>query len=243
MSNLEAKKIAPATGTTVTLGAAGDAVTVAATALKTNTIKDAGGNTIFTSDGSGTLSSVNGALKGGLKFISTQTFSNVASVAFTSGIDSTYNEYMFVFSEIHPDTDNNIWWFQASTDGGSTYGVTCTTTLFAAVHDEDGDPYGLAYAAGDDRANSTSYIYLAAGGVGGAADECLAGTLNLFNLSSTTYVKNFYARTNNYYVSNYSKDTYVGGYFDTTSAINAFQFQMGGGGTVDGTISLYGTGY
>ena len=41
MSSLEAKKIAPATGTTVTLGAAGDTVGVSATALKTNTIKDA----------------------------------------------------------------------------------------------------------------------------------------------------------------------------------------------------------
>ena len=51
MSSLEAKKIAPATGTTVTLGAAGDTVDVSANALKTNTIKDAGGNTIFTSDG------------------------------------------------------------------------------------------------------------------------------------------------------------------------------------------------
>ena len=60
MSNLEAKKLAPATGTTVTLGAAGDAVEVASSAtLKTNTIKDAGGNTLFTSDGSGTITSIN----------------------------------------------------------------------------------------------------------------------------------------------------------------------------------------
>ena len=57
MSSLEAKKITPATGTTVTLGAAGDAVTApAGVTVKTNTVKDAGGNTIFTSDGSGTLS-------------------------------------------------------------------------------------------------------------------------------------------------------------------------------------------
>ena len=74
MSNLEAKKIAGATGTTVTLGAAGDAVTVAASALKTNTVKDAGGNTLFTSNGSGTFSSVNSAFKGGLIFISSVLF-------------------------------------------------------------------------------------------------------------------------------------------------------------------------
>ena len=88
MSSLEAKKITPATGTTVTLGAAGDTVGVSATALKTNTIKDAGGNTILTSDGSGTLSSVNSAFKGGLNFISSQTASGSVTLSFTSGIDS-----------------------------------------------------------------------------------------------------------------------------------------------------------
>ena len=56
MSILEAKTIEPATATTVTLGAAGETVAIAASQLKTNTIKDAGGNTLLTSDGSGTLS-------------------------------------------------------------------------------------------------------------------------------------------------------------------------------------------
>ena len=99
MSNLEAKKIAPATGTTVTLGAAGDTVTVAASALKTNTVKDAGGNTLFTSNGSGTLSSVNSAFKGGLIFISSQTASGSSGIAFTTGIDNTYKEYVFYFTK------------------------------------------------------------------------------------------------------------------------------------------------
>ncbi len=60
MSTLETKKIEPLSGTSVTLGAAGDAVTMpAGVTVKTNTVKDAGGNTLWTSDGSGTLSSVN----------------------------------------------------------------------------------------------------------------------------------------------------------------------------------------
>ena len=43
----------------LTLGASGDNVIIPAGAtLKTNTLKDSGGNTIFTSDGSGTLSNV-----------------------------------------------------------------------------------------------------------------------------------------------------------------------------------------
>jgi len=93
MSTLETKKIEPLSGTSVTLGAAGDAVTMpAGVTVKTNTVKDAGGNTLWTSDGSGTVSSVNSGLAGGMVFISSATASSSASVEFTSGIDSTYDE-------------------------------------------------------------------------------------------------------------------------------------------------------
>ena len=56
MSTLKAHNIEPATGTDVALGAAGDSITVSGDSLKLNTFKDAGGNTLFTSNGSGTLS-------------------------------------------------------------------------------------------------------------------------------------------------------------------------------------------
>ncbi len=106
MSTLETKKIEPLSGTSVTLGAAGDAVTMpAGVTVKTNTVKDAGGNTIWTSDGSGTVSSVNSALQGNMVFISSQTASSSSSVSFTSGIDSTYDEYVFMFTNINPATD------------------------------------------------------------------------------------------------------------------------------------------
>ena len=63
MSTVETRKFEPYTGTALNLGASGDAVTLpAGVTLKTNTIKDSGGNTIFTSNGSGTLSSVNSSL-------------------------------------------------------------------------------------------------------------------------------------------------------------------------------------
>jgi hypothetical protein len=39
---------------------------------------------------------------GGLVLLSTQTASASASISFTTGIDSTYKEYMFIFNNIHP---------------------------------------------------------------------------------------------------------------------------------------------
>ena len=239
MSNLEAKKIAPATGTTVTLGAAGDAVTVAATALKTNTIKDAGGNTILTSDGSGTLSSVNSALKGGLNFISSQTASGSATLSFTSGIDSTYNEYVFFLTEINPATNDANFTFQSSSDGGSNYNINATTTYFSSKHAESG-AYSLGYEASYDQEDSTNYINLLVG-IGNESDECGDAILKLYSPSSTTYVKNFSCTNQFYHEANYSFNGFSAGYFNTTSAVNAVSFKMNSG-NFDGTIAMYGTG-
>ena len=172
--------------------------------------------------------------------ISTNTADSDSALAITSGIDGTYDEYMFVMTDIHPETDNNIWQFQASTDGGSSYGVTVTSTAFQSQHSEDDSAASLGYMAGDDLAQAAGYQYLAAAGLGNGADESLAGVFHIFNPASTTFVKHWYCRTNMYYVSNYTKDSYFAGYFNTTSAINAFNFGMGAGGDFSGVIQLYG---
>ena len=89
--------------TTLTLGLSGDTVTSSADSIKTNTFKDAGGNTLWTSDGSGTLSSINaGFAVAGPILILSQTASSSATISFTSDLDSTYNTYMFVFGDINP---------------------------------------------------------------------------------------------------------------------------------------------
>ena len=241
MSNLEAKKIAPATGTTVTLGAAGDAVTVSANALKTNTIKDAGGNTLFTSNGSGTLSSVNSDLKGGLILISSQTATGAASVEFTSNIDSTYNEYVFMFTNCNPATNDRDFQISFSDDAGSSYGVTKTTTFFRAAHSENNTTIAaLNYETGFDLAQSTA-VQKISHGVGGGADESTAGIVNLFSPASTAYVKNFYARTVTVQ-TNWAVDAYIAGYCNTTSAINGVKFNFASSSNFDGIIAMYGTG-
>ena len=241
MSNLEAKKIAPATGTTVTLGAAGDAVEVASSAtLKTNTIKDAGGNTLFTSDGSGTITSINSGFKPGLTFISSQTASGSASLSFTTGIDSTYKEYVFFLTEINPATNDTNLTFQSSSDGGSNYNINATTTYFAAKHNESNTAASLGYESSYDQADSTNYINLLFG-IGNGSDECGVGILKLFNPSSTTYVKQWYCTNQFYHEADYSFNAFVGGYFNTTTALNAVSLKMNSG-NFDGTIAMYGTG-
>jgi hypothetical protein len=43
---------------------------------------------------------------GDMVLISSQTASASASISFTTGIDSTYKEYVFYFVNIHPATNN-----------------------------------------------------------------------------------------------------------------------------------------
>ena len=170
--------------------------------------------------------------------ISTSTASNASSVAITSGIDSTYDEYMFVFTDIGPATDNVNFLFQGNVDGGSGYNETMTTTLFRAQHDEADSDSTLGYVGSQDQAQGTAFQILG-GGLGNGADESLAGTLHLFSPSNTTYVTHFYSKTNFYHASNYSLNVYVAGYFNLTGAIDEIQFKMSSG-NMDGVIQLYG---
>ena len=127
MTQLNVNAIEPA-GATLTIGESGDTVK-ANDSVNVNTVKDAGGNTIWVSNGSGVLSSVNSAFGDALVLLSTATADDDASLSFTSDIDSTYKEYIFKFININPATDNASWTFQVSTDGGSSYNVTVTSTF------------------------------------------------------------------------------------------------------------------
>ena len=239
MGILRTKTIEPATGSTLTLGASGDTITVSSDSIKANTFKDAGGNTLFTSDGAGTLSSVNSALApAGPILISTHTASGSSSIEITSGIDSTYDEYMFVFTDINPATDNAALTFQVNAVGGSGFNETMTTTFFNAFHYENDSNSGLNYVAESDQAQGTAYQPVGYG-IGNGSDECTAGILHLFSPSSTTYVKHFYSRFNEYYGTNISSDRYSAGYINTTTAIDEISFKVSTG-NFDGTIQMYG---
>jgi len=175
----------------------------------------------------------------GITLISSQTASNSASISFTSGLTSTYKAYKFVFTDINPVTDNTQFQFNMSTDGGSNYNVTKTTTFFYAIHRENDTVTSLEYTTPLDLAQSTSFQAIAHE-AGNDADQSIAGTLTLFNPSSTTYVKHFIGTNNHNQYAEYSINNFLAGYGNTTSAINAIRFQMSSGNINAGKIYLYG---
>tara|TARA_Y100000588_G_C14277448_1_gene935065 strand:- start:1716 stop:2426 length:711 start_codon:yes stop_codon:yes gene_type:complete len=234
VTTINVNTIAPA-GSTLTVGDSGDTIVVPE--IKVNTVKDAGGNTLWVSNGSGTLSSVSG-FGGALNLLSTQTASGSASISFTSGIDSTYKEYVFKFININPSVDEARFTVNFSSDGGSNYNMVKTTTYFQAYHRETGADGTLAYSAVNDLAESADAQRLS-GTVGSDADQNLVGELHIFNPASTTYVKNFYVKTNHVEAADYTMNIFVAGYVNSTSAVNAIQYATSTG-NFDGKIKMYG---
>ena len=185
-----------------------------------------------------------GTLSPNMVVIKEQTASSSSSISFVHGssdvvLDSTYPIYVFKFINLNPATDDKKFQFNLSTDSGSNYNVSKTTTYFSAYHNESGSSTSLAYRTGNDLANGTG-VQVFTESAGNGSDESAVGELTLFNPSSTTFVKHFIARTSTYYVSDYAMDVYTAGYANTTSAINAIQFSVESGGNFDGTIKLYG---
>tara|TARA_R100001443_G_scaffold56406_1_gene67370 strand:+ start:618 stop:1226 length:609 start_codon:yes stop_codon:yes gene_type:complete len=187
------------------------------------------------------ITSLSGVTAGNLVLLATETASSSATISFTSGIDSTYKEYIFKFYDIHPATDDTRLTFQSDTGTNTSYNQTITSTCFQAKHSEADDDTGLAYQAGNDQAQGTAFQRIT-DSIGNANDASAVGSLHIFDPSSSTYVKHFISRTQHMVGSSGvgSKDLYYAGYFNTTTALTRFQFKMASGDIDAGTIKLYG---
>ena len=180
---------------------------------------------------------------GSMVFIKKLTASSSSDLSFVNGssdvvLDSTYKEYVFTFKNIHAGTDGAELTV-GFRDGSTDYDATKTTTVFEAYHNEAGDDSGLAYQTAEDIAQGTGFQNISKN-LGTDNDQNAGGYLHLFNPSSTTFVKHFISRLNNYQHNEYSLDYYVAGYCNVTTAIDAVQFKMSSGNIDSGDICLYG---
>jgi hypothetical protein len=182
---------------------------------------------------------------GSLTLIKSITASASANISFVHGtdgvvLDGTYLSYVFKFINIHSSADSGVSFkFNGSTDGGSNYNVTKTTTFFRTYHNEADTLTTLSYETDDDLAQSTSDQVLIVG-LGNQNDENAVGTLQIFNPSSTTFVKHFISTGQLNNNGDFSVESFVAGYFNTTSAINAVKFSLSSADIDDGIIKLYG---
>jgi hypothetical protein len=187
------------------------------------------------------ITSIPDSVSGGaLNLISTQTASSSSTISFTSGLDSTYKEFIFKFIDIHPSADAENFTFNMSIDSGSNYNVTKTTTFWQSYHREDGHTDAqVSYSTGRDVAQSTDFCIISRE-LGNDNDQATSGTLHLFNPSSTTFLKHFISTFENHQSQNYAMIHFTAGYGNTTSAVDAVQFKMSSGTIDSGTVKLYG---
>ena len=176
---------------------------------------------------------------GALTLLSTQTASSSSTISFTSGIDSTYKEYVFKLYDIHPSGNDMKVGFQGNAAGGSGYNETITSSAFRCYHNEAGNDSDLEYYGANDQAQGTAFQRLGIT-INNSNDNSVSGFLRLFNPSSTTFVKHFIATSQEIIDDTYSMQQYTAGYFNTTSAIDEIQFKMSSGNIDAGDICLYG---
>ena len=192
------------------------------------------------------ISAVPGAAKS-LTHIKTLTASSSGTLDFLNGsddvvFDSTYPIYLFKFIDIHPATDDVVFSFQVDTGTNTSYNQVVTSTSFAAQHGESDSPTELS-DTGTDRRFSQQQVFQPLSGhndLGNDNDQALSGTLHIFNPASTTFVKHFIATTNQAGFENRSVNSFIAGYFNTTTALTRVRFKMSSGNIDAGTIKLYG---
>ena len=196
------------------------------------------GTTIFNG---GSMSS---GIGGSMVFIKKLTASSSSTLTFhhgTSGVilDSTFKEYLFTFKNIHTSGNDIKFFMQGNAVGGSGFDETITSTYFRALHKEDNSATSLTYEAGQDQAQGTSSHELI-DALGSDNDQCVGGSMTLYNPGSTTFVKHFTSICSNTHSGDYAHTVFTGGYFNTTTAIDEIQFKPGSGNFDVGDICLYG---
>lgn len=195
------------------------------------------GSTIFDAG------SMSAGFGGSMVFIKKLTASSSGSLTFVHGssgvvLDATYKEYVFYFKNLHPATDNVFIGHQADVNGGSSYAQTSTNSMYYTRHGEGGSPSDFNVYSSDDQQQATGINKMAQ--LGNDNDQCGSGYLHIFNPSSTTFVKHFKSVMSGSHPDNQNMTIWNGGYYNTTSALDRFQFKMTSGNIDAGTICLYG---
>ena len=183
-----------------------------------------------------------GLATGAMTLLATNTLgSPAANISFTSGINSTYKEYVFKIINVHPATNNQRLTVNFR-DGSTAFDATKTSSVFRASHTENDNEAVLGYVTSQDLAQATGDQPILIGAVTNDNDGSGCGTLQLSDPSSTTFVKHFIYRGSNLQETNPSLacDSFVAGYCNVTAAIDGVQFKFVSGNIDSGTIKMYG---
>ena len=194
--------------------------------------------TITLPSATGTLATTAGSSGTSLVLISTATASSSATIDFTSGITSTYDEYLLTITNMLPATDNQTALFRVSEDSGATFKSGATDYKWVATYQ-----YSDAVTPSGDGSNgATSVNFMSTGISNSATRGGLSGEIRIYGPSSTASNKQFsfsvvVGKSSTDAVM--SQDTKARFALDN-NAINGVRILMSTGNITSGTFALYG---
>ena len=164
------------------------------------------------------------------------------ALAITSGIDSTYDQYMFVLYYIHVATDDAWLGFQFDVGTATAYAQNITSSNYKAFNTYAGS--GAVQNQPDSALHTESTyqsIVATAQGMSNQANSSMAAILHLVAPSNTSFLTNFYSQSSWLYYTpaNYEMAATVEGQILTTTAITRINFKTSSG-NFSGNIDMYG---
>tara|TARA_B100000749_G_scaffold218689_1_gene173713 strand:+ start:295 stop:888 length:594 start_codon:yes stop_codon:yes gene_type:complete len=175
-----------------------------------------------------------------VKLLDTQdATSDVTSIEFTSKINATYKEYVWVWYDVNPTTDGAHFEFQMDAAGGA-YGyddlnmVSCYGRIYLSGNTSGGFNHLDTHAQG----GTANYARLTNSN-GNAATESSAGELHVINPSNTSLETIWWANTSTIDVDTRPDAGRPGGHFMANTAMNAIKFKMSSG-SFTGKIKMWG---
>lgn len=165
--------------------------------------------------------------------IETQNPSGVSTVDFTTGIDSTFNRYLFDLKNITPATDQVDLTAEVSNDGGSSW-VTSSSYRLSNHYVDDSGAHSLQANA------SRNNIRMTAGNLGSASNQDYDGHLWMCDPASSSVYTRF--RGHGQYTDSGEDlaNQLIACSYATAETIDAIRFKMDSGNIESGEISLYG---
>jgi len=177
----------------------------------------------------------------GMTLISSASASAVATVDFTSGIDTTYDQYLIEFQNVVPATSSTQFYMRASNNSGSSFissasyitggrGIDGTDALQSLAASGD-SKFPLSLSGGDGVKNS--------GAVSGASG--ISGYVILFRPASNRYAEILFSTTHRGSGTNVHA-TWGNGQVDMnpSNVMNAVRFMFSSGNITSGEFKLYG---
>ena len=172
-------------------------------------------------------------VSGGLTYLNSVTASDDATIGITSGISSTYDTYLFTFTDLVPAT-NTVQMKMEFQVGGSfiTSGGTYRWVRQAGVHDSDTQYQRRSDGSNDDMIELSYEL-------SNVANEGMSGHMFMHSPAATKFTKvefNLSAFTG----SNKFRPSHGGGALMNAGAVTGVQWSMTSGNMATGTIRMYG---